>query len=160
MIQLKGSSDKRVGRPPGANISDGPWEVTALGSKALASVDNISGSHGGGWGKFMGPRRLLGKLRRNLAVLLRRYSWPDGDHGSPNVCCIYLDGNHIGWNWFWQRSGGCGDGKILLAWEQCLLEIFGQGPCCFGIFGSGLTSVEDVDAPNWSPRRGHAWWPI
>ena len=41
----------------------------------------------------------------------------------------------------------CGSAKRLLAQDRRLLEIFGQGPCRFGIFGSVLTSVEDVDAP-------------
>ena len=131
----------------------------ALGSKTLAKVDNISGICGSGWEKFMGPRSLLGKLRKNLVVLIQRYWWPDGNHGSPDVCCIFLDRNHIGWDWFWQRSGGCSNGKILLAPDRQLLETFVQGPCQFGIFGLGLTSVEDVDYPNQSPRRGHAWWP-
>ena len=43
--------------------------------------------------------------------------------------------------------------EIVLAWGRRLLEIFGQGPCQFGIFGSGLTSVEGVDAPDQSPRE-------
>ena len=47
-----------------------------------------------------------------------------------------------------ERSGGR---KISLAQNRRLLEIFGQGPCRFGVFGLGLTSVEDIDAPNWSP---------
>ena len=46
-----------------------------------------------------------------------------------------------------------GKKKKLLAHDQRLLEIFGQVPCQFGIFRSGLTSVEDVDAPNQSPRE-------
>ena len=36
--------------------------------------------------------------------------------------------------------------KRLLAQDRHLLEIFGQGPCRFGIFGSWSKSVEDVDA--------------
>ena len=32
-----------------------------------------------------------------------------------------------------------------------MLEIFGRCPCRFGIFRSGSTSVEDVDAPVQSP---------
>ena len=31
--------------------------------------------------------------------------------------------------------------------DRRLLDKFGWGPCKFEIFGSGLTSVEDVDAP-------------
>ena len=49
MIQFKGASNERVRGPPVANISDGPKGVTALSSKALALVDNISGICGGGW---------------------------------------------------------------------------------------------------------------
>ena len=45
----------------------------------------------------------------------------------------------------------CGCGKILLARDQRLLRVFGQGPSRFGIFGLGSTSVEDVNVPNWSP---------
>ena len=48
-IQVKRSSDKRVGRRLGANISDSPGGATTLGSKSLALVGNISGSFGGGW---------------------------------------------------------------------------------------------------------------
>ena len=40
----------------------------ALGSKALVSVDNISGRRGGGWENFVGLKRLLGKVDRNLGV--------------------------------------------------------------------------------------------
>ena len=38
-----------------------------------------------------------------------------------------------------------GGRKGLLDRDRSLLDIFGRGPCWFGIFGSGLTSVEDVD---------------
>ena len=68
MIQLKGASDKRVGRPPGSNISDGPGGVTTLGSNALALVDNISEIRDNGWGKFVGLLRLLGRVGRSLGV--------------------------------------------------------------------------------------------
>ena len=50
VIQLKGASNERVEGPPGANVSDGPGGVTALGSKSMASVVNIPGSRGSGWG--------------------------------------------------------------------------------------------------------------
>ena len=72
MIQLKGASNKRVGGPPGANISDGPKGVIAPGLKALLSVDDISGIHGGGWGKFVGPRILLVNIERKLGLLQQR----------------------------------------------------------------------------------------
>ena len=39
-----------------------------------------------------------------------------------------------------------GSGKGLLARDRRLLDILGRCPCRFGIFGSGSTSVEDVDA--------------
>ena len=54
-------------------------------------------------------------------------------------------------------SESCGYGKILLTRDQCLLEIFGRGPCWFWIFGSGLTLVEDVDVPDWSPMEDTPW---
>ena len=37
-----------------------------------------------------------------------------------------------------------------------MLEIFGWGPYRFGIFGTGLTSVENVDSPDQSPGIVHA----
>ena len=60
MIQQKGASDKRVRGQLGAIILDIPRGVTALGLKAPSLFDNISGSYGGGWGEFVGQRRLLG----------------------------------------------------------------------------------------------------
>ena len=57
-----------VGGQPGANISYGTGGVMALGSKALVSVDNISGRRGGGWENFVRLKRLLGKVDRNLGV--------------------------------------------------------------------------------------------
>ena len=45
-----------------------------------------------------------------------------------------------------------GGGKRSLDLERRLLDIFGLGLCRFGIFGSGLTSVEDVNDPDRSPR--------
>ena len=68
MIQLKGASDERIGGPPGANISDSPGGFTLPGSKYLSWVGDISGSRGGGWGQFVGPRRLLVKVGRSLGV--------------------------------------------------------------------------------------------
>ena len=50
IIHMKGYSDDRVRGTLGDNISDSPGGVMVPGSKALASVDNISGSRGGGWG--------------------------------------------------------------------------------------------------------------
>ena len=43
--KMEKASDEHVRRPPGANISDDCVGVTALGLNALASVDNIPGSH-------------------------------------------------------------------------------------------------------------------
>ena len=51
------------------------------------------------------------------------------------------------------RAESCGSGKILFARHQRLIEIFGGGSCCFGIFGSGLTLVEGVNDFDWSPRE-------
>ena len=65
---MERASDDRVGRPPGANISDGFGGFAVTGSKDLALVDNTSGSRGSGWGQFGVPQRLLGKVRRNLRV--------------------------------------------------------------------------------------------
>ena len=45
-----------------------PRGVTSLGSKSLVSVEYISGSRGGSLGQFVRPRRLLGKVGRNLSV--------------------------------------------------------------------------------------------
>ena len=67
-IQLRRVSEERVGGPPGVNISNGPGGVTSPVLKALASVDDISGSQVGGWRQFMGPRSLLGKVGRRLVV--------------------------------------------------------------------------------------------
>ena len=44
---------------------------------------------------------------------------------------------------YWPKTNVC---WIYLARDQRLLEKFGRGLCRFGIFGSGLTSVEEVDA--------------
>ena len=44
------------------------------------------------------------------------------------------------------REESCDGRKGLLVRDQRLLEILGWGPCWFGIFGSGLTLLEDVDA--------------
>ena len=66
-----------------------------------------------------------------------------------SVVDIWLDITSVGIN--------CGTGaeicgsKGLLAQDRRLLHIFGRGACWFGIFGSGLTSVGDVDSPNSSP---------
>ena len=67
-IQIKGASNERVREPLGPNISDGPRGATTTGLKALASVDNISVSPGGGSGQSVEPRRLLGKVGRILGV--------------------------------------------------------------------------------------------
>ena len=68
IIQMKRCSDEHVREPPGSNISDLSGGFMAPGSKSLASVDNISGSHGVGWGKFVGPQRLVVEVGRNLGV--------------------------------------------------------------------------------------------
>ena len=68
-IHLRRAYNERVGGPLGANISDGPRGVTAPGSKALALIDYNSGSSGGGWRPFVGPRRMLEKIGRVLGVL-------------------------------------------------------------------------------------------
>ena len=88
---MERASDECVGGPPGANFLDNFGGVTGPGSKALTSVDNISGSNSGGWEKIVGPPPLLDK--------------------------------------------------------------FGWGLCRFSIFGSGSTSVEDVDASIEVPGR-------
>ena len=144
---MKRDSNVRAGGPPRANISYGPGGVTAPGLKALASVDNISGNCGGIWRQLVGTWRLLGKVGRNLGVWWGRCLWPDGYRGIPNVCWIYLVGDHIGWYWPRFRSGRCGGGKILLEQYWRLLEIFVRGPYRFRIFESGMTSVEEFDAP-------------
>ena len=68
VIQMKRGSDERAGGPLVANISDGSGGVMAPGLEALASVDDISGSHGSGRGQCAVPRRLLRKVGRNLGV--------------------------------------------------------------------------------------------
>ena len=45
----------------------------------------------------------------------------------------------------------CGIRTRLLARDQRLLDISGRVPCRFGIFRSGLTLVEDVNALIWFP---------
>ena len=45
-VQMTSASDKRVRGRLGVNISDGPGGAVTLGLKALALVDNISGSYG------------------------------------------------------------------------------------------------------------------
>ena len=61
IITTKKASEERVGGPPAVNISDVFEGVTALGLKALSSVDNNSASCSGGCRKFVGPRRYLFK---------------------------------------------------------------------------------------------------
>ena len=51
------------------------------------------------------------------------------------------------------KAESYGGRKRLFSWDQCLLEIFGQGPCQFGIFCSGMKSVEGVDAPDQGQRE-------
>ena len=48
------------------------------------------------------------------------------------------------------RAESCSGGKILFYRYRRLLKIFSQGLCWIGIFGSGSTSVQDVDAIDWS----------
>ena len=68
MIKMNGDFDERVRGPSGANILDCPRGVTAPSLKALVLVDDISGSHSGGWVKLVGPRRLLRKFGRSLGI--------------------------------------------------------------------------------------------
>ena len=49
------------------------------------------------------------------------------------------------------RAKSCGGRKGSLSQDQHLLQIFGRGPYWFGIFGSGSTSVEEIDAPDCNP---------
>ena len=65
---MKKVSDESVGGPPTVNISDGFRGVTAPGSKSLALVYNNASSCSGGWRKFMGIRRLLGKVGHSIRV--------------------------------------------------------------------------------------------
>ena len=55
----------------------------------------------------------------------------------------------------------CGCGKILLARDQRLLRVFGQGPSRFGIYESGLMLVEAIDTPIGVPGEdmpcGYIW---
>ena len=54
-----------------------------------------------------------------------------------------------------------GGGEGLLARDRRLWQIFGWGSCRFGIFGSGSTSVGDVNAPDRIPGEdmpcGYIW---
>ena len=68
VIKMKVASNERVGGLLGDNISYVPRGVTALGLKAMVSVDNISGIRGGSWGQLMGPGRLLGKFGSKLRI--------------------------------------------------------------------------------------------
>ena len=68
MIQPKGASNEHLRGPPVANIFDGPGGVTAPGLKSIALVGDISGSCGGGWGRFMGPRSMLVTVGSCLSV--------------------------------------------------------------------------------------------
>ena len=151
------ASDKRVGGPPTANISDGVRDVTAPGSKYLAPVDNNSLSCSGGRRRFVGPRCLLGKVGHSIGVWRARCLQPDGYCWIPNVCWRYLARDRISWDRSRRRSGICGGGKKKLTRDQRLLDIFGPRPTSVGevwlgtvlvqYIWSGSTSVEDVDAP-------------
>ena len=65
---MEKASENRVGGPPAVNIPDGFGEVVLPGSKALALVDNIPGSHGGSWIQFVVPQILLGEVGSDLGV--------------------------------------------------------------------------------------------
>ena len=104
-IQVRRASSERVGGGTGFNIWDGPGGATAQRFKI----------HGIGWNYFREFwRRLeiiqvaaasIGKVGRSLSVCRRRWSITDGDWGIPFVCCRYLVGTHIGWDWFRRLSG-------------------------------------------------------
>ena len=49
-----------------------------------------------------------------------------------------------------EKNGGR---EVLLAQGRNMLQMFGWGSCCFGIFGSESTPVGDIDALNWSHRE-------
>ena len=58
---MSSAFNKRVRIYLGVNISDGPRGAMTLDLKALALVNNISGSRGVGWRYFGWPRRMLEK---------------------------------------------------------------------------------------------------
>ena len=68
IIMMDKASNKRVGGPPGVNISDGFGGVMAPGSKALASVDNNSSGTGGNWRQLVVLQLLLNKFGHKLGV--------------------------------------------------------------------------------------------
>ena len=68
IIMMKKASGESVIGSPTVNISNDFGGVTAMGSKALASVDNNSSSHGGDWRQFLGLQRLLRKFGYILGV--------------------------------------------------------------------------------------------
>ena len=101
------------------------------------SVDNILGRRRIGWRQFGGSRSLLensggafasdGKVARDLMDI----------EGSPTyVADIWLGIMLVGIG-CGAEAESCGGRKRLFSWDQRLLEIFGQGPCRFVIFGLG-----------------------
>ena len=68
LIMMKKASEKRVGGPPTVNVSDNSGGLPAPGSKALALVDNVSSSCGGGWRRFVPQMCMLGKVGQSLGV--------------------------------------------------------------------------------------------
>ena len=144
-VQMASAPNERVGDISGVNIWYRPGGATATDLKALVSVDNTSGSHGVSWGQFGGPRILLKKAGGGLA---------SDNEGDQDLTEIKWALTSVAYIWLGLTSVGiycgatvksCGSGKILLAWYRRLLEIFYQGPCQFGLFGSGSTSIVDGD---------------
>ena len=71
--------------------------------------------------------------------------------GSPtSVAYIWSRITLVGFD-FSAGEESCVGSNILLARDRHMLKIFVRVPCRFGIFCSGSTSVEDVDAPGRSP---------
>ena len=143
-----------VGGIPGVNISDGPGGAAAPGLKSPALVENIPGSRGVGCRSFGRPRCLLKKSGGSLASGHKGGQPLTETKGAltsvadicsvPTLVDIYCGAG----------EESCGSGKGLLARDQRLLQIFGQVTCQFGVFGSVLMPVEDIDAPDRSPGVG------
>ena len=118
-------------------------------------------SPGVDWKHFREPRRQFRIIRattesvvkvgRSLGIWRNICLIPDGDRGSLDFCCRYLVGSHIRGIHWGTRAKRCGGRKRIFNRDLYLLEIYGWGPCQCGIFGSGLTSFEDVDDLNRSP---------
>ena len=114
--------------------------------KALALLENISGSRSGGWENSLDRsvcwEKLVGALESN-------------DRGTCDLTKTVGAPMSVAYIWSvltlvetYHGAGAeiCGGRKGLLTQYQSLLEIFGQSSCRFRMFGLGLTSVEEVDA--------------